>query len=110
MPFETLKTKQDFDFVYKNAKRVYARCFVLYLLRRQDTNFFLGLSVSKKVGNACQRNLIKRRFRSLCALHISELTGISLIVVPKQGILDLTYQEMQQEFLKGLRFFGKHKR
>ncbi|WP_104697691.1 MULTISPECIES: ribonuclease P protein component [unclassified Helicobacter] len=109
MRIQTLKTKQDFDRVYKNAKKFYSKYFTLYFLGHSDKNFFLGLSVSKKVGIACKRNLIKRRFRGLCHLYIENLVGISLVIVPKQGILELSFKEIEKDFLRGLKFFNKYR-
>lgn len=105
---QSLKTKQEFDFVYKKGKRVYAKNFLMYILKNQkQEDVFLGLSVSKKVGIACERNLIKRRFRAICQLHQDRLKSLSMIIVPKAGILDLDYKNLENDFLKCLNFFSR---
>ncbi|MCE3036818.1 ribonuclease P protein component [Helicobacter anatolicus] len=105
---QSLKTKQDFNLVYKKGKKIYARNFLIYILKKEkQEGVFLGLSVAKKVGIACERNLIKRRFRALCRLHYQKLESLSLIIVPKAGILDLDYKNLEIDFLKCLNFFQK---
>jgi ribonuclease P protein component len=41
----------------------------------------VGLVVSKAVGNAVQRNLVKRRLRHLAREHVSLLPGDAVLVV-----------------------------
>ncbi|STP12831.1 ribonuclease P protein component [Helicobacter mustelae] len=104
---QSLKTKQDFDFVYKRGKRIYAKSFLIYVLKNQKQETFLGLSVSKKIGIACRRNQIKRRFRAICHLHQNKLQSLSLIIVPKIEILASSFSDLENDFLKCINFFSK---
>ncbi len=105
----TLKNKQEFDFIYKNGKRYYARGFMIFICRGQK-EILIGLSVSKKVGNACKRNLIKRRFRALCRMYMQKLVGLSLVFVPRAEVLELSFLELEKEFLKCLHLSIKQKK
>ncbi len=106
---DTLKNKQEFDFVYKNGKRYYAKGFMIFICGGQK-EILVGLSVSKKVGNACKRNLVKRRFRALCRMHIQRLKGLSLVFVPRAEVLELSFLELEKEFLRCLHFSAKQKK
>ncbi|PAF41702.1 ribonuclease P protein component [Helicobacter sp. 11S03491-1] len=111
----SLKNKKEFDFVYKRGIKRYAKNFTLYLIELgegrflfQDrlsacNNFLLGLSISKKVGKAVKRNLIKRRVRFLCKSHFQKLENYAMIFVAKDGITQLSYEELERDFLKCLR-------
>ncbi len=99
---DTLKTKKEFDFVYKNGFKWYCKYFVVYLYKDKTLEGFkVGFSVSKKVGNAVKRNLIKRRLRSLLQ-NIKEYGGFRLIIVVKQGILELPFADFKKHIFECL--------
>lgn len=59
-----VKTNGDFQKIFKKGKSFANRQFVVYCLEKsQQTEFRIGLSVNKKLGNAVVRNQIKRHIR-----------------------------------------------
>ena len=61
---QRIKKNEDFQKVFKKGKSFANRQFVVYCLKKEDqTEFRIGLSVGKKVGNAVTRNQIKRYIR-----------------------------------------------
>ena len=62
-----LSRSGDFDRVYREGRSHSNRFFVLYAFPRDDEaddeNLRLGLSVSRKVGGAVERNAVKRAIR-----------------------------------------------
>ena len=56
-----IKKNKEFQEAFKKGKSVANRQFVVYTLKKPDQDHFrIGLSVSKKIGNAVTRNQIKR--------------------------------------------------
>ncbi|MDN8848033.1 ribonuclease P protein component, partial [Staphylococcus aureus] len=55
-----IKKNSDFQFIYKKGKSVANKQFVVYtIVNKELEHFRLGISVSKKLGNAVVRNRIK---------------------------------------------------
>ncbi len=62
-----LSRSRDFDAVYRKGRSFTTRYLVVYVFPREDAEDGprLGLAVPRKVGNAVQRNRLKRRLRAI---------------------------------------------
>lgn len=81
-----LKTPPQFKAVYDRKRSVSDGVLVVYAAANGLPHPRVGLSVSKKVGNAVARNRYKRLFREAFRLLQHELPpGIDLILIPRSG-------------------------
>ncbi len=62
----------------------------------------LGLSVSKAVGNANERNLVKRRVRNLFISINNINKGWDIVVIPKKESVKTNFQSFRKIFLDSL--------
>ena len=65
-----LKKDSDFRKVYKHGKSFANRNLVMYILDNKSDSTRVGISVSKKVGNAINRNKIRRSTVNRVLSHI----------------------------------------
>jgi ribonuclease P protein component len=81
----------DFDLVYRRGRSAANRHLVVYAFSREDRPpgepARLGLSVSRKVGDAVERNRVKRVLREQFASRSEALSpGIDVVVVARPGV------------------------
>lgn len=98
-----VKSKIDFNAIFKKGTSTANRKFVVYHLNRERSHFRVGLSVSKKLGNAVKRNQIKRRMRHVLQAHQNHLMKEDFVIIARQGVEALTYQEIKTNLLHVLK-------
>ena len=81
-----LLAREDFAPVYRSHDFAADDVLVIRSIRNQTQVTRLGLSVSKKVGNAVERNRWKRRIREAFRLQYADFPcGLDIVVRPKKG-------------------------
>lgn len=68
--------RKDYQRLYEEGKKVQNNHFILVYCSGKTERHRLGITVSKKVGNAVVRNRIKRFIREFFRLNRHTLTGI----------------------------------
>ena len=82
---ERIKKTSEFNVVYVTGKRYYTKNLIMYRVDNGRTHNRLGLSVSKKVGQASVRNHWKRRLREYFRLNKEKFgQGQDIVIVVKK--------------------------
>lgn len=89
-----VKRNIDFDQIFRAKDSQANRKFVVYKLDDVVEHYRCGISVSKKLGNAVMRNRIKRLIRHSVREISSDLTATDFVIIARNGVQELTYDEM----------------
>jgi len=108
-----IKKNEDFQTVFKRGKSIANRQFVIYMLQKpEQKEFRIGLSVSKKIGNAVTRNRIKRLIRQVFLEDKDKIAGgREYIIIARKPVADMGYHEVKSSlhhlFRKGKMYRSK---
>lgn len=73
--FNSITRNQDFKRVYAKGKYLSSDLLVTYVLRNRINGIRIGITTSKKIGNAVQRNRSRRIIRAALSSISSTLAG-----------------------------------
>lgn len=106
-----LTDSSEFERVYRRGTAYRGKLFSVHAFPNELGTLRLGLSVSKKVGNAVVRNTLRRRLREIFASVVPE-TGdeLDLVVSARPRAREAGFEELQAEFLKALVKLGVRER
>ena len=78
--------------------------FVLQALdRREDGPVRVGFTVSKKVGNAPERNRVRRRLREMVRLSPAEMRqGYDYVLIGRRAALGLPFERLVEDFMRAV--------
>lgn len=81
---KVIKQNAVFSRLYKKGTSLVCPTFVCYIKKHKGEDVFLGLTVSKKIGGAVQRNRAKRVLRVAARYVLARgLSGVSMLLVAR---------------------------
>jgi ribonuclease P protein component len=109
---EKLRKRADFLGV-ATGPRAPATAFVLQTgVRADDGPARVGFTVSKKVGNAVERNRVRRRLREIVRLSDAGRfrAGNDYVLVGRRAALDLPFERLIEDFARALERIHQQRR
>jgi ribonuclease P protein component len=104
-PVDRLRRSVEFQQVIRRGRRVAGAAFVVVCAPRKqmlaEQPVRLGITVSRKVGNAVVRNRVKRRIREWFRAQRGPLgAGVDLVVIGRAAAASLEYASFAAELSK----------
>lgn len=107
---ERLKRRTDFRAIAEAGARAPAKAFVLQALRREEMGqesapVRVGFTVSRQVGNAVERNRVRRRLREMVRLkpEAAFTPGFDYVLIGRRSALTCPFSDMAAELDGALR-------
>lgn len=97
-----LKNSRDFDRIIKKYKPYKYKDYIIYLEKDTNDVYKFGLSVGKKIGNAVNRNKIKRQLKSIIDQKDYQ-NNFNCIIIVGRGINERTFEEKKENLLFALK-------
>jgi len=109
MGVASLKKNFQFRYVYKKGKSVASKYIVVFILKNNVEHNRLGVSCSKKIGNAVLRNRQRRLIKEAFRLIAKELAtkdnkktknmlalGFDIVIIPREPILEASFDDIKK--------------
>ena len=96
-----LKNSRDFDRIIKNYKPYKYKDYIIYIERDTNDVYKFGLSVGKKIGNAVNRNKVKRQLKAIISQKDYQ-NNFNCIIIVGRGINERCFEERQENLLNAL--------
>lgn len=96
-----IRAAADFRRAYSNGQRYHSPYFTAFILLNELNQIRLGITVTRKVGNAVFRNRCKRRIREVfrdCPLPDQAGSGFDLVVNAKSELATVEFKLLKSAF------------
>lgn len=90
-----LQKNKAFQYVYHRGKSVACRDLVMLVAKGREMK--VGFSVSKKVGNAVTRNLVKRRLRECFRPYLGGVKNGLYVIVARPSAAEASFKSLQKD-------------
>jgi ribonuclease P protein component len=99
----SLTASPEFERVYRKGSVYKGKLFSVHVLSNAVGKPRLGLSVSKKVGTAVERNRVRRRLKEIFRSSADKLPGnLDFVVSARPAAAEASFKELKEEFLGAL--------
>lgn len=107
---QRLLKRTEFQACYHQGEKFFTKLFLVFVKKTPAarTHARIGLAVSKKNGNAVQRNRIKRLLREFFRLYFARILPYEFVIVPKKHVdaKTLQFMHVEKDLLSFLDFFN----
>ena len=93
---QSMLTRRDFLQARNNGEKALARGLVIQAICRDTDSWRVGLTASKKIGNAVCRNRARRRMRALARQHLAPLArpGVDYVLIARHDTITCDWQDL----------------
>ncbi len=109
--YEMVKKHEDFNKIINTGKKVSNKYMIIFSLEKSFPKPNFGIAVGKKLGNAVERNKMKRIFRNLIDNNRLLFKNYhNYIIMIKKEAKNTSYQTLDEEMKKILKKEEKYEK
>lgn len=87
-----LSKNKDFQRIIESKKQITSKALVLYYEHKKECVVKIGISVSKKLGNAVFRNKTKREIKRILDVHLKTDLNYNLVLIIRKHFISQTFE------------------
>ena len=92
----TVKLNREFTYAYREGKKIVTDCIVFHYYKNRTDSVRLGITVSKTVGKAHDRNRAKRLIRAAFRECMPDLKyGYNVIIAARSRLAHEPYEKVR---------------
>ncbi|WP_274365070.1 ribonuclease P protein component [Paenibacillus thermotolerans] len=93
-----LRKREDFSRVFKHGKAAANHQLVVYVKPSKDAESFrVGISASKKIGNAVVRNKMRRRLKEILrGMETRIAKNVDIVVIVRKPAVELEFSDLKR--------------
>ncbi len=95
-----IRKTSEYRRIYAAGRKIHRGPFVVFYLGNDTPHHRLGVTATKRIGNAVLRNRVKRRIREVFRREKSVLgsRGVDLVVNARRRVETIPWKELKEEF------------
>jgi len=103
---KTIPTRSGFLAARSNGKKALSRGLVIQAVDNSSSVWRVGLTATKKIGNAVMRNRARRRMRALASIYLAPLAqpGVDYVLIARHDTVTADWQDMAKGLQKAIRY------
>ena len=106
---KTIPSRAGFLAARSKGEKALAKGLVIQAVPRDADDWRIGLTATKKIGNAVTRNRARRRMRALARDHLSPLAknGIDYVLIARHDTATANWQDMANGLQKAILYLHR---
>ena len=103
---QVMPARSDFLRARNQGQKALARGLAIQVIRRDTDIWRVGLTASKKIGNAVCRNRARRRMRALARQHLATMArpGVDYVLIARHDTISCDWQDLVTGLTKAIRY------
>lgn len=100
--------RDEFRRVYEQGRKLHGRYFTAFVLPRQTVRPRIGITTTRKIGNAVERNRARRLLREAFRKNKWLVpAGVDIVINVKRPLVEAAYRDLEGDFIAFLERAGK---
>ena len=106
----TIPSRAGFLAARSNGEKALSRGLVIQAIENEESQWRIGLTATKKIGNAVTRNRARRRMRALARSYLVPLAqaGTDYVLIARYDTLTADWQDMGKGLQKAIRYLHRN--
>ena len=105
----SIPSRAGFIAARSNGEKALSRGLVIQAIENEASQWRIGLTATKKIGNAVTRNRARRRMRALARTYLVPLAqpGTDYVLIARHDTANADWQDMAKGLQKAIRYLHR---